>query len=216
MYTKLKNFGSTEYKRYQNPVVDGIMMCPWERADVQFRVGSTASNLGYQSKECQYFYADHCSKSWDDVCQAYYEGDQSTQFPNILQSQLYNAWPNMKCDDGGCTSLTGGQRLLQTAAARAFCNYTGYIPVIEPMNPMDSSSYKYTRYEIPAASPHRIEWNRDVSLLRDDNPIMKNCITDKSGSCNIVLRQLVRDGALDHIPINESTHHTRNLLLSLK
>lgn len=182
MYRKLKAFGKPE-NRYSNQE-EAILICaPDSAMDTGFRHGGATSAINqYNSETCQLYFANTCSTHWNDTCEAIYQGSHQKGRPSVASYTKYFHQPSAYRQE-----LTDGQQLLQSSAVERFCRFENFTSTTERVGGIPIQRH------VPSLGA-RIVCDQNLGTLRRGDKLSDNCMSDRSGACDIVFANMTEQG----------------------
>ena len=191
MYRKIGNFGSNR-SLSNNP----FSYCLVDSIDNKFDHAPVGDLYGPDSKNCQVFMAEHCSKNWDEACEIYEKGNTKRAYPNDARM--------IKDTSGLLVGMPLGKTLIGSAAERRFCKFNGWQEVNQPFDPTVADSPWIRWYEDPDAGS-TVQQNPPVCSVNPrvaDNDIVLNKLLDEPETGSDVLRNICRTSVASNIDLS--------------
>lgn len=170
-YSSISNFGSgTSVEK--NP----LTYCMIDGLDRGFLHGGYASeNLSMESKNCQEFISEKCSKKWDGFCEISTENKRENvpmQNTNFLNSNI---------------KLTLGESLLvKTAEKKYLIRMNNGIKKEQLFDPMNASSAKITYWEQEMNGKMIPEYSVNPKTI-DTDPVMNKILRNPRIAANLLI-----------------------------
>lgn len=178
-YINISQFG-----QMGNPLVDNpLSYCMLDNMDNKFIHGS--NQLGQNSKKCQMFMSDYCSKSWDDNCKIFSE-NMNRGLPNNIPQ--YNSLYDLS---------EGEILILNTASKKYLINKNENNIRYEPFDPNVANS-PLVSYKICNDTPMYSVNPNEI----DNDPVMNKILNKPTIALSILVNiynTMKRNGTLESL-----------------
>lgn len=172
-YKYISQFGSDSQSLVNHP----LSYCMGNNLNQRFLHGGHSGTFEQDSKQCQLYMSQYCSKKWDKFCEIA-SRNNNISFPNNLQGCVYYG-------DKACNSTSGEILIRNTAAEKYLHKMHNSIPRFEPFDPTVANS-PLIRYWVTECGYSVSEYVVDPDEIDDD--IVMNKILEKP---NIAINILI-------------------------
>lgn len=177
-YKSISQFGSDSHSLVNHP----LSYCMGNNLNQRFLHGGHSDTFGQDSKQCQLYMAQYCSKKWDSFCEIASKNNNGS-FPNNVQGCIYYG-------DVPCKGLTSGEILIHnTAAEKYLFKMHNSIEKFEPFDPTVANSplirywvndCSYTRSSVPeyVVDPDKIDEDIVMNKILEKPIIAMNILVN--------------------------------------